>query len=132
METTVWCINRNHAVVFDSLFVRRVADSPGDVEVNGMVRRRPDRAAEIRGHDFPRPISAPMGVRPNLSKSAGNGYVSSFPRIFATNGIRADHVNVVNVPRFRPELHATAWELRELSQSSGWRLTYPKTSWSAA
>ncbi len=41
---------------------------------------------------------------PNLSNSAGNGYVSSFPRIFATNGIRADHVNVVNVPRF-PRYH---------------------------
>jgi hypothetical protein len=57
-------------------------------------------SGEIRSHEFPRHISAPVGIRSDLSKSAGNGYVSSFPRIFATNGIRADHVNVVNVPRF--------------------------------
>jgi hypothetical protein len=33
-------------------------------------------------------------------EECGNGYVSSFPRSFTTNGIRADYVNVVNVPRF--------------------------------
>ena len=88
----------------------------------GNPRQSGTESAEIRGHEFPCRISAPVGIRSHLSKSAGNGYVSSFARIFAINDIRADHVNVVNVPGF-PGLQSQEHTLRA-TVSAGLRLIF--------